>query len=181
MREVKKKWMKIIAPKVLNGVEIGETLYSDPSKVIGRIVWVNIGSLTNDMRRYYMKLKLNIKEIKGEQASTEVIGYDTVKAHIKRAARKGRSKIEDSFVAECKNKVKVRIKPLIVTRYKTKRSILTELRKRTREYYLETCKKTNFEELINFVINNKVQRDLKKVLKKVFPLAVSEVKTLERI
>ena len=181
MAEPKKKWIKIVAPKILNHVEVGETLCSDNKKVIGRVFEVNIGSLTNDLKRSYMKLKLRINEIKGEQANTEVIGYDTVKAYIKKTIRKNRSKVEDSFIAECKDKVKVRIKPLIVTRYKAKRSVLTGLRKKTREFLLENCKKLSFEQLVSFVINNKLQRDLRKVLKKIFPLAVSEIRMLVKI
>lgn len=181
MAEIKKKWIKVISPKILNNVEIGETLCTDPNKAIGRVVEVSVGSLVNDMRRNHMKLKLRIKQVENGQASTEVIGYDTVKAYIKRAVRKGRSKIEDSFVSECKNKVKVRIKPLIITRYKAKRSVLTELRKRIKEFYLEFCKKINYEELISSIINNKIQKDLKKVLKKIFPVAFSEIRMLKKI
>lgn len=181
MAEVKKKWIRIIAPRILNNAEIGETIVGDPSKVIGKLVEANVGFLNNDMRRQHMKLKLRIKEIKNNIANTEIVSYYTVKAHIKRSMRKGRSKVEDSFVVECRDKTKVRIKPFLVTRYKTKRSVLTDLKKSLKEFILNYCKRLSFEELIRSVIINGLQRDIKKGLKKIFPIAFSEIKILKRV
>lgn len=181
MAEIKKKWVRIIAPRMLNNEVVGETIYSDMKKVIGKVVEVNVGFLLNDRRRQHMKLKLIVKEIKGEQANTEVKGYNAVKAHIKRSMRKGRSKVEDSFNIECKDKIKVKIKLFVVTRYKAKRSVLTELSKNIREFCLSYCKKIGYEELIRSVISNNLQRDLKRRLKRTFPIAFSEIKELKKI
>ena len=181
MAEPKRKWIKIIAPRILNNAEVGETLCGNVNKVIGKVVEVNVGFVLNDGRRHHMKLKLMIKEVKNDMANTNVIGYNVVRAHIKRSVRKGRDKVEDSFVVECKDKIKVKIKPFVVTRYKAKRSVLTELRKKVKEFCLDYCKRVNYEELIRFVISNSLQRDLKRGLKKIFPVAFTEMRVLERI
>lgn len=179
MVEIKKKWIKIIAPKILNGFEVGETIHS--GKLIGRTVEVNIGFLTNDIRKQHMKLKLIINEIKNDIANTEIKGYEIVKAHIRRAVRKDRIKVEESFTAECKDKIKIRIKPLIITRFKTNRSALTEIRKKIKEFCISYCTKMSYEDLIRNIIGNNLQKDLKNILKKIFPIALIEIKELKRI
>lgn len=181
MAEQKKKWISIIAPRILNNAEVGETLCGDVNKVIGKIVEVNVGFVINDMKRQHMKLKLRIKDIKNNQAYTEIVGYGVVRAHIKRSVRKGRSKVEDSFVIECKDNIKAKIKPFVVTRYITKRSVLTELKKRMKEFCLDYCKKIGYEELVRLIIINGLQKDMKRGLRKIFPLAFSEIKTLKKI
>lgn len=181
MAEIKKKWVKIISPKLLDNTEVGETLCSDANKLLGRVIEVNIGSLANDVKRQHMKLRLKINEIKGEQAHTEIVGYNTVQAHIKRAVRKERSKIEDSFKVELNDKIKAIIKPMIITRFETKNSVLAQLMKKGREFCIETCKKISYEELITFIINNKFQRDMKQALKKIYPLAICEIKTVIKL
>ena len=181
MAEIKKKWIKIIAPKIFNSEEVGETVYTSIDKVVGKIIEVNIGFLINDVKRQHMKLRLKVKDINNNLANTEIIGYDVVKAYIRRSIRTDRSKIEDSFVAECKDKIKVRIKPMIITRYKTKRAVLTNLRKSAIEVCLDICKKNNYEDVIKLVINNTLQRELKNTLKKIFPIAFVEIKSLNKV
>lgn len=181
MAELKKKWIKIIAPKLLNGAEVGETPYLEAEKLIGKGVEVNIGFSIGDIKRQHMKLKLKIKEIKNDLANTEIVGYEAVKSHIKRVVRKDRSKIEDSFIVECTDKIKVRIKPFISTRYKTKRSVLTNLRKAVQDFCNNYAKKVDYEELIKNTISNNLQKEIKNACKKIFPLAFCEIKELKRI
>ena len=95
--------------------------------------------------------------------------------------RKGRKKIEDSFVIQTKDNVKARIKPIIMTRSKTQRSVLASIRKEAKEFIEEKVKTQNFVDLINNTISTKFQREIRDKLKKIYPLALCEFGVITKI
>ena len=58
-------------------------------------------------------------------------------SYIRRITRKGTSKIEDSFIVKTNDGYDVRIKLLVITRFKAHRSQRTEIRKVYRKYLEE--------------------------------------------
>ena len=83
-------------------------------------------------------------------------------------------------MCETKDKIKIRIKPIILTRSKTNRSILNILRKKSREYFKMNIEKLNYSEVINSIISDKLQREIKNYLKKIYPIARCNIRMLER-
>src|SRR3989338_5688722 len=150
--EIKKKkkiWVSILADKDFNNQEIGETLCEEPKQLIGRCIDVNLMTLTNDPKKQNVKLQFKVREIKGEKVEAEVIGYELNTSHVKRVIRRGSEKIDDSFLVETKDNVKYRIKPLLLTRYGTKRSILSAIRAKMREIAMDNFKKTDSVQMLN--------------------------------
>jgi len=181
IRRKGKKWFSIIAPKMFNNLKIGETMAYEPSQLVGRKLRVNLMTLMNDSRKQNVNINFIIDSINGENGVCKVVGYELNKAHLKRLVKKGISKIEDSFLAESKDGVKFKIKPLLITRFKLKNSVATEMRKRLKEKVKNSFKQTNWEEIIISIVQNRLQRDLKGVLKKVYPLSYFEVRVLELV
>ena len=180
VRKKKKKWIALVAPREFNNLEIGESLCSEPKELIGKVVAVNLSSLISDPRKQNIRIRFRVNDVKEEKATTEIIGYEILPAYIKRVVRRGRGKIEDSFICESKDKVRMRIKPLILTKNKTKKSILSTLRKMTREFFIKNLENVNYSEVIRALIANKFQREIKNYLKKVYPIAICEIKILKR-
>ena len=57
--EVKKKrkmWVTILAPPMFNNVEVGESYCSGPETLIGKVVKVNMMTLTQDPRKQGMTM-----------------------------------------------------------------------------------------------------------------------------
>ena len=182
--EVKKKkkvWIPILAPKEFNHIEIGETLCEDPKQLIGRNIDVNLMTLTNDPKKQNIKIKFKVKEIKGEKVEAEVIGYELNTSNVKRIVRRGSEKIDDSFVVETKDNVKYRLKPLLLTRYETKRSILSAIRAKMREISIENFKKYDSISILNSIVSNSFQREAKDTIKKIYPIAICEVRMLQKL
>lgn len=176
----KKKWYRILATPEFKNQELGETYCDDASKSIGRKVKIILANLIGDMRKQNIVIIFRIKEVKGDQLNTELCGYEVLGAHIKRLVRKGRNKIDYSFIADMKDKTKIMIKPIILTRRKTKNKVLTEIRKRVQEYVKNYCSKNDFNRLISSMINLRMQLDLKKTLSKVYPIASIEFRKVLR-
>ena len=180
--KIKRKiWFPVVATSHFNNVEIGETLVVQPSALVGRNLSTSLGLLTNDSKSQNVKVTFKVKEIKDNKALTELVKYEIASGSLKRMVHKGKEKIDDSFKLKTKDGVNVRIKPFIVTKAAAKRSILSALRKKTRELLADYLKKYDYEAFFQDIIRFKIQTIMKKELKKIYPLAQFQIRILEKL
>ncbi len=177
-KEKKKPWIKILAPREFGEKVLGETLLTD--KLIGRPLKLSLSSITGDFKKQNNILKFVIKEVK-DQAITELVGYNLSDAYLRRLVRKGKEKIDDSFICESKDKIRFKLKPFMLTRQKTSNSIITALIKKSREILTKYAKENSFVNIIRDITSNRLQMNLKKSLKDVYPLSMCEIKAVERV
>ena len=174
--KAKKKWYPILAPSMFNSQVIGEIPVEEPSKVIGRIVPVNLMNLTGDMRKQSTTISFKINSITGEKAYTEVIGFDVAASAIKRIIRRGKRKVDTNVSAKTSDEKKIKLKIVLVTRGLTCRSVLSSLRKSTKENLIRIIGKMKYDEVLKMLTINKLQIDLKKSLNKIYPIKMCEVR-----
>ena len=79
----KKKWFKIIAPKVLNQKEIGETLALEGENLIGRKIMPSLRDTTGNIRQGHVKIALQISDVKGDHANTKLIGHEIQRDYLR--------------------------------------------------------------------------------------------------
>lgn len=180
LRKKKKTWFAIMSPKELGNYNMGETLADSGNDLVGRNVKISVGSLLNDPKKYHVQLGFKIQSAREKHAITEVISYELLPSYVKRILRKGRDRVADSFICETKDKLKVRVKPLVITRTKTQRSVLGDIRKTMRTFLTEKFKTQNYSDIINDIITTKLQREMREKLKKIYPIVVSEFKLITR-
>ena len=70
-----KQWYNLVAPDMFGKTNIGETVAEVPEKLIGRVVEVTLGELTNDLSKQNTKLLLKIDRVGGDSAYTKFIGH----------------------------------------------------------------------------------------------------------
>lgn len=133
--------------------------------------------LTRVLRGKSVMLTLRVKA-EGDEAITIPKKIEVMPYFIRRMVRKGTNYVEDSFAAECED-AKLRIKPLLVTRRKVSRAIRKELRNKAREELIEYVKKKSSEQLFDDVLKAQMQKVLSLKLKKIYPLALCEIRVLE--
>jgi len=163
----RKKWYRIAAPKIFNNKVIGEAFAETSQSLLGRTVEVNLMQLTGNIKKQNLVLKLKTNDVKDDVGQTTIMEFYMQPASIKRFVRKGTTKIDESFCCYTRDKVLVRIKPLLLTRTKTNSSVSRDLRKRTRTWLTNTITTLTFENFINDLCLFKIQRDLKTVLDKI--------------
>src|SRR3989344_3033310 len=129
----KKVWVPIVASKEFRNTEIGETYVEEPAASVGKFIETNLMFLTNDSKKQGTNLRFRINEYKNNVLYTELIGLRIQVAQLKRITRKQKDKVEDSFVCVTKDNIKVRLKPILVTKTKVTNSKLTSLRKNVRD------------------------------------------------
>jgi len=177
-KKKKKVWYSIIASKEFNNAIIGEIPSFDSKNLIGKCVSVNLMTLMRDIKRQNVNIKFRINNITEKKAFTEMIGYGFSSSYIKRMVRKTRSKLDDSFVLESKDKVRFRAKPFVVTRNKVQKGVLNALRKELRVLLEKNIKEKNFGNFFSEVLVGRVQKEIRQKLNKIYPVAVFELRMI---
>ena len=173
--------MVILATKEFNLMELGETLVAEPESLIGKKVVVNLFHLTNDMKKQNVKIHFKVHQIQDDKAYTEIVGMNMVEAFLKRVVKRARNRLDDSFEITTKDNIKIRIKPLIITKNETKGSILAALHAKSREFFTSAIKESTYEQVVGYMLTNELQKKLRDNLKKIYPVAVSEIRALYKL
>jgi len=181
LKKIKKIWVKIVAPQEFNNVEIGESLTADPNNLINKHVTANLMMLTGEMKRQNVKIKFIIKKVEEDKVIADTYGYRIVQSYAKRIMDNTKNRIEDSFICNTKDNTKLRVKPLISIKYNPKSSVLKTIRKDSKSMLIEEIKKQDYKDFINSLISYKIQKDMKHKLSKIYPVAVFEIRVLEKL
>ncbi len=174
----RKKWFSIFAPNALRGVFIGETPANDASYLAKRTITNSLMAITNDPKHQNYNITFEVDKINGLNVYTKVKKIEMIGASIKRMVKRGRDRIDDSYVAVTKNNVQVRLKTLLITKENTTGSILRKLSKTSRELFLRQIKTMTFEQIVQELVYGKFSRTVKQSLDKIYPLKSCEIKSL---
>jgi len=180
-RKRKKTWYKILAPKEFNTAVIGETLADDSNALVGKTVSANLMSIFNDPRKQNVKAKFKVVSVSEGKALTEFFSYELLGSYLKRMIRKKRSRVDDSFVCETKEGVKLRIKPIALTRNKVQKSVLFGIRKLMKEEVVKECNSKTLGSFILEVVSIRLQKSLKGKLSKIHPIAFFDLRVIKRL
>jgi ribosomal protein S3AE len=97
---------------------------------------------------------------------------------IKHMLRKNISYIEDSIKAETKES-NILIKPFLITRKRVSRAVRRTIRNSARNWILDYTKEKKDQELFEEILSGKLQKPLSLKIKKIYPLALCEIRVLE--
>lgn len=173
----KKQWVKILAPKVFNSMELGETYVHEKREAIGKTLSVNIMTLgQGGYRRQNIDVSFRVTGLHDEKAVTEFLGYRIIPSAIRRMIRRGKNKVDDSFVAKTADNKLVKIKPLLVTRSKANASVQTALRKAMRQYIAGELAKRKLDDFAKELVGHTFQKGMYNAGSKVYPLSTCEVR-----
>ncbi|NOZ82030.1 MAG: 30S ribosomal protein S3ae [Candidatus Micrarchaeota archaeon] len=178
-RRVKKKlkgkeWYKVVAPKFLGDLVLGETPALDEKNVLGRKVEASLMEISNDPTKYYIKLIFKINDIRGGVARTQFYGHECTRDFLARIVHKRSSRIDTNDVFTLKDG-KLRIKTITVTTRRVDTSVKTEIRKKVVELLKEMTAEMGIEDFVKSFILGKIQPTIKKKLEKIYPVKVFEI------
>jgi ribosomal protein S3AE len=170
-KAVKRSFFEVTAP--LTSTKI--YLYAaSPQELDGKTVKID---LTKSLRGKNLELKIRIKndeeKLVGIPESVRLVS-----TYARKVVRKGTDYAEDSFETPCRD-LQVRIKPLIVTRRRVSKKVLASLRENAKKQIISHLKTRNAEEIFSEIITNKIQKQLAVKLKKIYPLALCEIRMFE--
>ena len=175
----KKRWTMIYAPKLFNEMPLGETYVLEPKEALGKVVRVSVMQITGESQKQYISAGFMVTDVAGDKILTRIHDYRILPSALRRLVRRSKDKFEDSIIVTCSDAKLMRIKPFVVARHKAKGSIMTALRKATREVLVKYAAGVTAEQLYTDVISSKLQRTLHDTIRKTYPIGACEIKTLE--
>ena len=122
-----------------------------------------------------MQFKVSVKDNKAIALPRGIL---LMPYFLRRMIRKGTDYVEDSFSAECKDAI-IKIKPFLITRRKVSKRVRRGLRDKTKEEIKRYIKDKTSERIFEEILKNKMQKELSMILKKIYPLSLCEVKSME--
>lgn len=169
----KKKFFEVTIPLTATKVQLYG--YSE-EEFAGKTVNLD---LTRNLRGKSLELKSKVTLNNGELGA-EPAGLSLAQSYVRRMMRKGADYIEDSFETECKNG-KLRVKLFMIARKKVSRAIKNEIRNMAKKHIISYVKIRESQELFSEVMSNKIQREVSLKSKKIYPLALCEIRSIELI
>ncbi|MFA4887036.1 MAG: hypothetical protein WC595_02390 [Candidatus Nanoarchaeia archaeon] len=179
--KLKKKWITLVAPHEFNDAVLGETYVAEADRVLGKTISVNLMTLTHDAKKQNMSVTFNVVDVKNNQGTTVLTGFEIPPGHIKRLTKRSKAKVEDSFEYTTIDKVKMQIKFVAMTRTETHKSKLTLVRLEGRKFLTEAVKPISFNEVMMGVVSGNLQRDLKSALKKYHALSAVFIRVAKKM
>jgi small subunit ribosomal protein S3Ae len=172
----KKHWLKIVAPPALGDILLGETYIGEKKEAIGKPITVNIMNISPSARRQNVEVSFKVVGLHDDKAITEFKGYQIVPSAIKRLARRGKDKIDDSFVAKTSDGKLLRVKPMLVTRSKANGSVKTRLRKTLRQYIIKWIASMKLDDFVVDLISYTFQKSMHELASKIYPVSACELR-----
>jgi ribosomal protein S3AE len=179
IKEIKKRWLGIVAPEIFNRQPLGDSLVEEQTGLMGKVMLVNLMDLTKSIKQQNINLRLKVVETKDNLGLTEVIGYEMNSSSIKRMVRRDIEKLDDSFVLSTSDGKFIRIKPLVIARSAANSSVKKALRKETRNFLIREIGKMTFEAFLKEVVSNHLQTELSKRLNKIYPMRTATIRRFD--
>jgi len=177
----KKKWHNILAPEAFKKVSLGDCPVVDPNVLMGRTVSVNLMNLTRNMKDQNTNITFEVTEVKGDTALTQIKALTMMPASVKRMVRRGRDRIDASFICETGDKKMIAVKPLFITTGTTKNSKLTAIRKLAIQNMTNWFSKMTYDAIINDIISKRMNRTLRQQLNSIYPLRSCEIREISLV
>jgi ribosomal protein S3AE len=177
----KKRWFAIHANELFSDMVLGETSGYEISTCMGKSLKINLMVLTNEVKNQSVNIRFKVTRIQDDKVYADHIAYILSPAYIKRVVRRRHTRLDEAHVFTTADGVKVSIKPLLITRTLCERSTIASLHKHSQKMMSSAVSQLKLDELFSDIITQKLQRDMRKGLNKIFPVKTYEIKKLERL
>lgn len=178
---VKKTWYEIIAPEMLGGKPIGETLAADSRQLIGRTMDVSLMDISHNYSKFYVKVRLQIDKIDGNRAQTKLVGHDVLRERVYRMVQRHGRRVDAVQDVTTKDGVQIRVKTVFMLIKRVGASTKDATRKLTRDLIEKAAAESTFEEFVNAIISGDLQHNLKKEASRIYPVGSIEIRRTEVI
>ncbi len=174
-----KEWYQIIAPPVFGSKVIGETPAFDPKNLIGRTYEASLVELTDDLTKFYIKVKLKIYKIDGYKAYTKFVGHEIMRERVYRLVQRRSERVDVIKDIKLKDGTEIRFKVLLILLRNTSNSINTSVRKRTEEILEEFSKNADLNSVIDGIVKGEIAKKIKEDIRKIYPVGAVEIRRTE--
>lgn len=177
----RKKWFPVKCTEVFGEQIIGEVLGEEVQNTIGKVIDLNLMSLTNDPKKQIYNIMFKIVKNEGSTAIAQVVGIRMLSAMVKKLVRKRKSKIDDSFILKTSDGKYLVFKTLVITQNLVSNAVATKIRKQTRYLMTKYAETHTYVELVNDILSEKIANDLKQKANKLTSINTYKVRMFRLI
>ncbi|MFH1425647.1 MAG: hypothetical protein ABIG28_02890 [archaeon] len=170
-KNIKKSFFEVSAPVTATKIHL---YASSAEELENKTIKLD---LTKNLRGKSLELKLKIKKTDGI-LSAEPESLELAISYLRRVMRKGTDYCEDSFETQTTD-FTARVKPLLVTRKRVSRAVLKAIRENAKKHIEAYFKTRTALDLFQEIMTNKFQKQLSQKIKKIYPLALCEIRVFK--
>lgn len=175
----KKRWVSIVAPALFNNAFLGEVYVVEPEEAVGRAITVSLMVITGDPKRQSTHISFKVDGYQDGNLVTSMRGMRILPSSVRRLVRRGKERADDSFDIVTQDCKKLRIKPMIVTRNSTSRSICAKLKARSRDYLVRALARSPLDKFVLDLNSYKFQKEMAQALSKIYPVSICEIRSFK--
>jgi small subunit ribosomal protein S3Ae len=174
-----KQWYNLVAPEMFGKANIGETVADVPEKLVGRVIEVTLGELTNDLSRQNIKLILKVESVGGDSAYTKFQGHQLTHDYLRSLVKRQTSNIETNVTVKTKDNYTIRVKPSCFTIKRARANQVKAIRLIMNSVITSRAKEMDMEQFVQEIITGKLSASIYHDVKPVYPLRRVEVRKTE--
>ena len=174
-----KEWYKVLAPRMFNEIEIGETPSADTGNLIGRTAEVTVQDITGDFSKMHIKLKFRINNIDGHSAKTVFIGHDLTSDYVRRLTRRKKTKTDHVVDVATKDGFTIRIKPMSIAEKRIQTAQEEAMRQIMGETLVKMGTELSLSEVVKSIVSGELAKELAKACRCVIPVKRIEIRRSE--
>ncbi|VVB89178.1 30S ribosomal protein S3Ae [uncultured archaeon] len=174
-----KQWYNLVAPEMFGKANIGETVADVPEKLIGRVIEVTLGELTNDLSKQNIKLLLKVDSVGGDSAYTKFTGHQLTQDYLRSLVKRATSNIETNISVSTKDGYTIRVKPSCYTIKRARANQVKAIRSIMNNVITSRAKEMDLEQFVQEVVTGKLSASIYHDVKPIYPLRRVEVRKTE--
>lgn len=174
-----KQWYNLVAPEMFGKVNIGETVADVPEKLIGRVIEITLGELTNDLSKQNIKLLLKVDSVGGDSAYTKFTGHQLTQDYLRSLIKRSTSNIETNVSVLTKDGYTVRVKPSCYTIKRARANQVKAIRSIMNSVITSRAREMNMEQFVQEIVTGKLSASIYHDVKPIYPLRRVEVRKTE--
>jgi len=174
-----KQWYNLVAPEMFGKANIGETVADVPEKLIGRVIEVTLGELTNDLSKQNIKLVLKVDSVGGDSAYTKFTGHQLTQDYLRSLVKRSTSNIETNISVSTKDGYTIRVKPSCYTIKRARSNQVKAIRAVMNSVIAARAKEMDLEQFVQEVVTGKLSASIYHDVKPIYPLRRVEVRKTE--
>jgi small subunit ribosomal protein S3Ae len=171
----KKQWYSLVAPAEFDRTLLGETVAEKPKNLLGRTIISDLGQLTGQRQKRYVKVIFQVEKVEGNNANCKTAGHEIGFSFLNRLLRRRTSKVELVQTVETEDNAKVKVKTVALSVRKLTRKQERSIRKFMLDFIEKAAKKKPFQEFSQELIFGALASKLFKQVSKIAPLKRVEV------
>lgn len=174
-----KQWYNLVAPEMFGKASIGETVADEPEKLVGRVIEVTLGELTNDLSKQNIKLVLKVDSVGGDSAYTKFTGHQLTQDYLRSLVKRQTSSIETNVSVRTKDDYTIRVKPSCFTIKRARANQIKEIRSIMNSVIAARAKELDMAQFVQEVVTGKLSANIYHDVKPIYPLRRVEIRKTE--